>query len=65
VLIDESGLAERSAGQPGASERLAERKALWRQFCGFHRNGVQFVDLLHPERSPLDLGAGSSASVAQ
>jgi hypothetical protein len=65
VLVDESGLAERSAGQPGALGRLTERKALWRDFCGFHRKPVQFLDLLHPERSPLDLSAASSASVAQ
>jgi hypothetical protein len=65
VLVDESGLAERNAGQPGADARLEERRALWRQFCGFHHQPVQFVDLLHPARAPLDLGAGSRASVAQ
>jgi hypothetical protein len=65
VLIDESGPAERSAGQPGAGERLAQRKALWTEFCAFHRARAQFVDLLHPDRQPVDLGAGANASVAQ
>jgi hypothetical protein len=63
VLIDASGVAERSAGQPGADARIAEREALWRQFCGFHRVRAQFVDLIHPGQQPLDLGAGVSASV--
>jgi hypothetical protein len=65
VLVDESGLAQRSAGQPDANVRLEERKVLWRQFCGHHHKPVQFVDLLHPASTPLDLGAGSSASVPQ
>jgi hypothetical protein len=64
VLIDESGLAERAAGQPGASERIAQRKALWTEFCAFHRVRAQFVDLLHPASKPVDLGAGANASVA-
>jgi hypothetical protein len=65
VLIDISGLAERSAGQAGADARIAERKALWSQFCGFHRVRAQFVDLLHPGQHPLDLGAGVNTSVPQ
>jgi hypothetical protein len=64
VLIDESSLAERGAGQPGNDERLAQRRALWSEFCGFHRVRAQFVDLVHPDRLPVDLGAGTSASVA-
>lgn len=43
VLIDESSLLER-----GGAERVAERKALWQQFCQFHRTSPTFVNLLHP-----------------
>lgn len=43
VLIDESSLLERSG-----AERVAERKALWQQFCQFHRTSPTFVNLLHP-----------------
>jgi hypothetical protein len=64
VLIDESGLAERGAGQPSSSERLAQRRALWNEFCIFHHARAQFVDLLHPDRLPVDLGTGANASVA-
>jgi hypothetical protein len=55
VLVDESGMAERGAGQPGFDARLAERKALWREFCAFHRARAEFVDLLHPARLPLEI----------
>lgn len=55
VLVDESGMAERSSGQPGAAVRFAERKALWREFCSFHGLHAQFVDLLHPDRQKLDV----------
>jgi hypothetical protein len=55
VLVDESGMAERSAGQPGAEARIAERKALWREFCAFHGVQAQFLSLLHPERQALDV----------
>jgi hypothetical protein len=65
VLVDESGLVERAAGQPGADERIAERMALWRQFCGFHRTSATFVNLLQPDKHPLDLGAGFTLSAAR
>lgn len=55
VLIDESGLAERGAGQAGADARIAERKALWREFCTFHGVHAQFVDLLRPGSHALDV----------
>ncbi|MFL6674430.1 MAG: DUF2868 domain-containing protein [Massilia sp.] len=64
VLVDESGLVERGAGQPGFEARIDERIALWRQFCGFHRTTVTLVNLLHPEKYPLDLGAGLTLSAA-
>ncbi|NHZ65462.1 DUF2868 domain-containing protein [Massilia genomosp. 1] len=64
VLIDESALTERSGAQAGADVRLAERTALWQQFCQFHRAPATIVNLLHPERRPLELGAGLSLSKA-
>ncbi|MGB9109788.1 MAG: DUF2868 domain-containing protein [Telluria sp.] len=57
VLVDESALAERGA-------RLEERVALWRQFCSFHRTSATLVNLLHPEKYPLDLGTGLTVSAA-
>jgi Protein of unknown function (DUF2868) len=65
VLVDESGLVERGAGQPGFEARIDERVALWRQFCGFHRTTATFVNLLHPDKYPLDLGAGLALSTAR
>lgn len=62
VLVDESGLAERSGGQSGAA-RIAERAALWRQFCSFHGADARMVNLLDPGRHPLDLGAGTAVEV--
>lgn len=59
VLIDESSLLERSD-----AARVAERIALWNQFCGFHRAPVTIVNLLNPELRPLDEGAGLTVSKA-
>jgi hypothetical protein len=59
VLIDESALAERTGGQ-----RIEERVALWRQFCRYHRTMATVVNLLHPDKTPLDLGAGLAVSAA-
>jgi hypothetical protein len=64
VLVDESGLAERAAGQAGFEARVEERVALWRQFCSYHRTTATFVNLLHPDKYPLDLGAGLAVSTA-
>jgi hypothetical protein len=58
VLLDESGMLERAAGQAGAEARIAERIALWRQFCSFHGTAATVVNLLQPERHPIELGAG-------
>lgn len=59
VLIDESALLERSdAG------RVAERIALWSQFCGFHRVPATIVNLVNPSLRPLDEGAGLTVSKA-
>ncbi len=58
VLVDESPLTERIGDQAGSAERVAERSALWRQFCSFHGTSATFVNLLQPEKHPVELGAG-------
>lgn len=58
VLLDESPFVERLGDQPGSSERIAERSALWRQFCSFHGAPAHVVNLLHPDKHRLELGAG-------
>ena len=58
VLVDESPLLERIGSQPGSVERVAERSALWRQFCSFHGTSATFVNLLEPNKYPIELGAG-------
>ena len=60
VLVDESPLVERIGEQQGNAARVAERSALWRQFCSFHGTSATFVNLLQPEKHPLELGAGLS-----
>jgi hypothetical protein len=64
VLLDESGLTERGAGQPGFEARVVERTALWHEFCRYHRAPATVVNLLHPDRHPLELGIGLSVSGA-
>jgi hypothetical protein len=61
VLLDESSLAERAGGQPDADARIAERVALWRQFCGYHGLPATLVNLLAPDKYPLDAALGVSA----
>ncbi|WP_020656634.1 DUF2868 domain-containing protein [Massilia niastensis] len=58
VLLDESAFVERIGEQPGSAARVAERIALWRQFCSFHGTPAHVVNLLQPEKYPLELGAG-------
>lgn len=58
VLVDESPLLERAGEGPGNAARIAERSALWRQFCSFHGTSATFVNLLQPDKYPLELGAG-------
>jgi hypothetical protein len=43
---------------------VVERVALWHEFCQYHRTRATVVDLLHPERHPLDLGSGLAVSGA-
>jgi hypothetical protein len=64
VLLDESALVERGAGQAGFDARVVERVALWHQFCQYHQTRATVVDLQHPERHPLDLGTGLAVSGA-
>ncbi len=59
VLIDESSLAERSD-----DTRLAQRIALWQEFCSFHRAPATIVNLLNPPQRPLDQNAGLRLSKA-
>ncbi len=59
VLIDESSLLER-----GGAERVAERVALWQQFCHFHKAPMTVVNLLHPQQRALDQDAGLAVSKA-
>ena len=58
VLVDESAFIERAGDQPADATRLAERVALWRQFCSFHGTSATFVNLVHPDKYPVELGAG-------
>jgi len=59
VLVDESALTERGGSQDA---RLAERTALWRQFCGFHGTSATIVNLLEPGKYPLDESTGLAVS---
>ena len=58
VLLDESSLTERGAGQTGLEARVNERIALWRQFCSFHGTAATVVNLVDPSKRPIELGAG-------
>jgi hypothetical protein len=51
VLVDESGFVERMGA---GDQRLAERIALWQQFCAFHRAPATIVNLADPGRRPFD-----------
>lgn len=48
VIVDTSPYAQRD------DARLAERSALWREFCRFHRTEAQFVNLLDPGQAQLE-----------
>jgi hypothetical protein len=64
VLVDESSLTQRAGTQSGANDRLAERTALWRQFCHFHGCVATIVNLLEPTKYPFDMDAGLTVSEA-
>lgn len=50
ALLDESAFAERM----GDEARLAERIALWQQFCAYNKARALVVNLLYPERRPVE-----------
>jgi hypothetical protein len=50
VLIDESGFA---AGAGAQSARMAERIALWEQFCQHYQARAIIVNLIDPARRPI------------
>ncbi len=55
VLVDASGVRERlGTSSSGSDRRLAQRVALWEQFCAFHKAPLHVVDLLKPETRPID-----------
>ena len=58
VLLDESSMVERGAGQAGLDARVTERVSLWRQFCSFHGTAATVVNLIEPDKRPIELGAG-------
>ena len=64
VLVDESSYLERLGGQAGTVARMNERRALWQQFCTFHKVPATFVNLLNPDARPLDMNAALSLSKA-
>jgi hypothetical protein len=55
VLLDESVYLERMG-----RERLAERTALWREFCRHHHTAATVVNLREPAAHPLDAGLAMS-----
>ena len=61
VLIDESSYLERIGSQAGGQTRLADRRALWQQFCSFHKAPANFVNLLNPDARTSDTGLTLSA----
>lgn len=60
VLVDESGMLERSLNPAGDDARVAERIALWRQFGTHHGLPVSVVNLLQPDKYRLDLDGGAA-----
>ena len=64
VLVDESSYLDRVGVQAGGQDRVAERVALWQQFCNFHQAPATLVNLLHPEARPLDMDTGLNLSAA-
>jgi hypothetical protein len=60
VLVDESAMLERSASQAGGDTRLAERIALWRQFCSHYGMQASVVNLLQPDKYSVDTASAAS-----
>jgi hypothetical protein len=64
VLVDQSAYLERLGAQAGAEQRLHERIALWRQFCGEHQVACMLLNLRDPQRGSDDLGRGWPGAAA-
>jgi hypothetical protein len=69
VVIDDPSVAYTAvlfnlAATPEKENHGAFLDHLWNQFCGFHRVPATIVNLLNPDRRPLDQGAGLSVSKA-
>lgn len=62
VFLDESSYLERVGRQAGGALRMAERIALWQQFCSFHKAPASVVNLLNPEAHALDAGLTLSSA---
>lgn len=62
ALIDESGYVERIGAQAGGTRRIAERIALWQEFCHFHGTASCIVNLLDAPARRADLEAALAAS---
>jgi hypothetical protein len=65
VLVDESGMLERSLSPAGDDARVLERIALWRQFCTYHGLPLSVVNLLQPDKYRLDLDGGAATTGAR
>ena len=57
VFVDESGYLERIGNQGGGTQRIAERIALWREFCRFHDVTASIVNLLDAPARRADVEA--------
>lgn len=57
VLIDESGFLERQTAHDGG--RMAQRTALWKNFCEAHGAAATIVNLRAPEARRQDLESGA------
>jgi hypothetical protein len=56
LWVDESAYSERVGQQAGGAARVNEREALWQQFGELHQLPVTLVNLLHPDRRPIQPG---------
>jgi hypothetical protein len=65
ILADESALTERAMTQTGLDARLAERIALWRQFCTYHHVPVTVVNLLQPDKYAAGANSDAAATGAR
>lgn len=57
ALVDESPYRRRLGDQPGARDRLDERRAAWSAFLAAHHVNASFVDLAAPDLAQLERDA--------